>query len=99
MTAEDTLRGRVLPVGGIKMKVLAAHRAGLKTVILPKRNGRDLEDVPEEVRNAMKFVLVERIDEAIDSALTSDEAYVKSEDRSADSDIGPINENVLAKSR
>ncbi len=99
MTGEVTLRGRVLPVGGIKMKVLAAHRAGLKTVILPKRNGRDLEDVPEEVRNAMKFVLVERIDEAIDSALTSDEAYVKSEDRSADSDIGPINENVLAKSR
>ena len=47
----------------------------------------------------MEFVLVERIDEAIDSALTSDEAYVKSEDRSADSDIGPINENVLAKSR
>ena len=98
MTGEVTLRGRVLPVGGIKMKVLAAHRAGLKTLILPKRNGRDLEDVPDEVRNAMEFVLVERIDEAIDIALTSDKKYVESQDRHADPDIGPINENVLAKS-
>ena len=69
MTGEVTLRGRVLPVGGIKMKILAAHRAGLNTVILPKRNERDLEDVPDEVRNVMNFVLVDRIDEAIDAAL------------------------------
>ena len=69
MTGEVTLRGRVLPVGGIKMKILAAHRAGLKTVILPKRNERDLEDVPDEVRNTMDFVLVERIDDAIEAAL------------------------------
>jgi ATP-dependent Lon protease len=69
MTGEVTLRGRMLPVGGIKMKVLAAHRAGLKTVILPKRNERDLEDVPEDVRTAMKFVPVEWIDEALDVAL------------------------------
>jgi ATP-dependent Lon protease len=69
MTGEVTLRGRVLPVGGIKMKILAAHRAGLKTVILPKRNGKDLEEVPAEVRNAMTFVLVERIDEAIEAGL------------------------------
>ncbi|CAB5149702.1 ATP-dependent protease La (EC Type I [Olavius algarvensis associated proteobacterium Delta 3] len=64
MTGEATLRGRVLPVGGIKMKVLAAHRAGLTTVILPKRNEKDLADVPDEVRNAMIFVLVDRIEEA-----------------------------------
>ncbi len=69
MTGEVTLRGRVLPVGGIKMKVLAAHRAGLNTVILPKRNEKDLEDVPAEVRDSMSFILVDRIDEALEAAL------------------------------
>ncbi|WP_051184948.1 endopeptidase La [Desulfatiglans anilini] len=69
MTGEVTLRGRVMPVGGIKMKVLAAHRAGLKAVILPKRNERDLEELPEEVLKAMRFVLVDRIDEALSVAL------------------------------
>ena len=69
MTGEVTLRGRVLPVGGIKMKLLAAHRAGLKTVILPKRNERDLDDLPQEVRDALKIVLVERIDESLGFAL------------------------------
>jgi ATP-dependent Lon protease len=69
MTGEATLRGRVLPIGGVKMKVLAAHRAGLTTVILPKRNERDLEDVPEDVRNSMHFVLVDRIDEALKAGL------------------------------
>ena len=60
MTGEVTLRGRVMQVGGIKMKLLAAHRAGLKTVILPKRNERDLDDLPEDVKKAMSFVLVEK---------------------------------------
>jgi ATP-dependent Lon protease len=69
MTGEVTLRGRVLPVGGVKMKILAAHRAGLNTVILPKRNEKDLEDVPAEVRDTMNFILVDRIDEAIEAAL------------------------------
>jgi ATP-dependent Lon protease len=59
----------VLPVGGVKMKILAAHRAGLNTVILPKRNEKDLEDVPAEVRDTMNFILVDRIDEAIEAAL------------------------------
>jgi ATP-dependent Lon protease len=68
MTGEVTLRGRVLPVGGVKMKVLAAHRAGLTTVILPKRNEKDLDDLPQEVREELRFVLVERIDEALDVA-------------------------------
>ena len=69
MTGEVTLRGRVLPVGGIKMKILAAHRAGLDTVILPKRNEKDLDEIPREVREVMDFVLVDRIDEAIEAAL------------------------------
>jgi len=69
MTGEITLRGKVLPVGGIKEKALAAHRVGLRTVILPKRNEKDLEDVPEDVRQAMQFVLVETIDEALQVAL------------------------------
>jgi ATP-dependent Lon protease len=69
MTGEVTLRGRVLPVGGIKMKVLAGHRADLNTVILPKRNERDLDELPEDVKDSMTFVLVEHIDEALDLGL------------------------------
>ena len=60
MTGEVTLQGRVLPIGGVKQKVLAAHRAGLEEVVLPQRNGGDLEDVPEAVREAMTFHLAER---------------------------------------
>ncbi|HZT52487.1 MAG TPA: endopeptidase La, partial [Stellaceae bacterium] len=69
MTGEISLRGLVLPVGGIKEKVTAAARAGITTVLLPARNRRDLEDIPEEVRKAMRFVWCERIDEAADAAL------------------------------
>ncbi len=70
MTGEITLRGQVLPVGGIKEKVLAAHRADLKTIILPKRNEADLEDLPDEVREAMQFIFVETIDDVLEAALT-----------------------------
>jgi ATP-dependent Lon protease len=69
MTGEITLRGQVLPVGGIKEKVLAAHRAGLRTVVLPKRNEKDLDDLPQETRDDMKFVLVDRVDEVLTTAL------------------------------
>ncbi|MCS7056960.1 MAG: hypothetical protein NZM18_12400, partial [Thermoflexales bacterium] len=69
MTGEITLRGSVLPVGGIKEKVLAAHRAGLKTIILPKRNEPDLEDLPSEVRDSLTFVLVDRVEQALEAAL------------------------------
>jgi ATP-dependent Lon protease len=74
MTGEVTLRGRVLPVGGIKMKVLAAHRTGLTTVILPKRNEQDLEELPEDVRNSITFVPIERIDDALEVALLSSDS-------------------------
>ncbi len=69
MTGEVTLQGRVLPIGGVKQKVLAAHRAGLKDVILPKRNEGDLDDVPEQVREEIAFHPVETIDEALAIAL------------------------------
>ncbi len=69
MTGEITLRGRVLPIGGVKEKVLAAHRAGIKTFILPKRNLKDLNDVPREIINELHFVPVERMDDVIAVAL------------------------------
>jgi ATP-dependent Lon protease len=69
MTGEVTLQGRVLPVGGIKQKVLAAHRAGLTDVILPSRNGGDLDDLPQSVLEAVRFHLVDHVDEALAVAL------------------------------
>jgi ATP-dependent Lon protease len=72
MTGEITLRGQVLPIGGVKEKSLAARRAGLDTVVLPKRNETDLEDLPEELRRDMEFVLVDTVAEAIDAVLLPD---------------------------
>jgi ATP-dependent Lon protease len=69
MTGEISLRGLVLPVGGIKEKVTAAMRAGIKTVLLPARNKRDFEEIPEEVRNQLNFIWIDRVDEAAEAAL------------------------------
>ena len=69
MTGECTLRGRVLPVGGIKAKVLAAHRAGITRVVLPQKNARDLDDVPKEARDAMEFILADDMSQVIAAAL------------------------------
>ena len=77
MTGEITLRGQVLPVGGIKDKVLAAHRLGVDTVILPKKNENDLDDLPEDVRGKLNFILVDQIDKALDAALADGQAEQK----------------------
>ena len=69
MTGETTLRGRVLPVGGIKEKVLAAHRAGIKRIILPERCAADLREVPESARAELEFVFVKRLEEVLEAAL------------------------------
>jgi ATP-dependent Lon protease len=69
MTGEVTLQGRVLPIGGVKQKVLAAHRAGLKQVILPARNEGDLDDIPEQVREEMTFHRTEDVSEVLALAL------------------------------
>ena len=69
MTGEITLRGQVLPIGGLKEKALAAHRAGIKPVILPSRNEADLEDVPEDVREGLSFTWVSEVAEVLDAAL------------------------------
>jgi len=69
MTGEVTLQGLVLPIGGVKQKVLAAHRMGLKEVILPKRNEKDLDDLPATVREAMTFHLATRVEQVLEHAL------------------------------
>jgi ATP-dependent Lon protease len=74
MTGEISLRGLVLPVGGIKEKTVAAHRAGIRTVLLPARNRKDLEDIPESVRKEVAFVWLERVDDAVANAINSSPA-------------------------
>jgi ATP-dependent Lon protease len=69
MTGEITLRGRVLPIGGLKSKLLAAHLAGVKTVLIPKRNEKDLVDVPEEIRSQLRIIPVESMDQVLAEAL------------------------------
>ena len=77
MTGEISLRGLVLPVGGIREKVLAALRAGIKTVMLPARNKKDLEDIPEDARKQMNFVWLETVDDALKEALAAERRTAK----------------------
>jgi ATP-dependent Lon protease len=69
MTGEITLQGQVLPIGGLKLKVLAAHRAGLKKILLPKLNEIDIEEIPEVVRDEMELILVEDVQQVLEHAL------------------------------
>jgi len=69
MTGEITLRGRILPVGGLKEKILAAHRAGIKTVLIPKDNEKDLREIPPKILKALDLVLVEHMDDVLKKAL------------------------------
>lgn len=71
MTGEITLRGKVLPVGGIREKVLAAHRAGINKILLPKENEKDIEEIPLNVKKKLEFVLVDKAEEVIGEALES----------------------------
>jgi ATP-dependent Lon protease len=74
MTGEITLRGKILPVAGIKEKALAAHRAGIRTIVLPRRNEAALDEVPKEVRDAIAFVLVESADDLLGVCLEAEHA-------------------------
>ncbi len=69
MTGEITLRGRVLPIGGLKEKILAAHRGGIKPVLIPKENEKDIREIPRKVRDALTIVPVESVDEVLREAL------------------------------
>ena len=77
MTGEITLRGQVLPVGGIKEKVLAAHRAGLRAICLPRRNDKDLDKLPQQVRDEIKFILVDRVEQVFEAAFPDSEGITR----------------------
>jgi len=70
MTGEITLRGRVLPVGGLKEKILAAYQSGIKTIIIPKENIKNIDDLPNNIKKRLKFVAVNNIDDVLKTALT-----------------------------
>jgi ATP-dependent Lon protease len=99
MTGEVTLRGRVLPVGGIKMKALAGHRAGLTTILLPKRNEVDLDELPEDVRSAMTFIPVEHIDEALHLALLPEETKTETPKGDEDKEYQPTHDGLGIESK
>jgi ATP-dependent Lon protease len=72
MTGEITLRGRVLPVGGFKEKSMAAHRAGIKTIIVPRRNQKDMVEIPKKIQRDLEFIFVDRMDDVLPVALAPD---------------------------
>ena len=99
MTGEITLRGRVLPIGGIKEKVLGAHRAGIRRVLLPTRNEADLDDIPADLRKEMQLVLVDSIDQVLAEALTKVRVSPRSRSNGASSAGVPARAAVAARAR
>ncbi|MCD6519557.1 MAG: endopeptidase La [Anaerolineae bacterium] len=96
MTGEITLRGQVLPVGGIKEKILAAHRAGLEMVCLPRRNEKDLDEIPEDVRKQMKFILVDHVDQVFEAAFGDLEGRKSAQEQTQESGAEPSREDAVA---
>ena len=90
MTGECTLRGRVLPVGGIKEKVIAAHRAGIKRVVLPAKNLRDVDDIPENVRDELEIIYAQDMMEVLEAALEPAVPTSSAASGSSSSDIAPV---------
>ena len=99
MTGEISLRGQVLAIGGVKEKVLAAHRNGLTTVILPKRNEQDVDDVPDEIRQSMKFIFAESVEDVLNAALEKAKPVKKQADKPVKKKSNPtkVKKNVKAK--
>jgi ATP-dependent Lon protease len=98
MTGEMTLRGQVLPIGGLKEKTLAAYRSGIRTLILPKQNHKDMEEIPEEIKKKLKFVFLDTVDEVIEAALDSRSAIAASPGRKSIKALLP-KEKVLARKK
>ena len=94
MTGEITLRGKVLPIGGVKEKLLAAHRIGISTIVLPRENEKDLADIPDNVLEALKVDLVEHVDEVLKIALAERETPQNEETEPAAENVGEVQDGV-----
>ena len=96
MTGEITLRGEVLPIGGLKEKLLAAHRGNIKTVVIPEQNAKDLADVPEEIKNKLEIIPTQWIDKVIDIALVKKPQPIttKQNHKEVDKKIPSINKSI-----
>jgi ATP-dependent Lon protease len=102
MTGEITLSGLVFPVGGVKEKVLAAHRAGIRRIIMPHQNEAIIEDIPEDVRGELEFVLAHRIDDVLEAALEKDQSVPKGENyiiQDVETHSDGVNERLIAKEK
>jgi ATP-dependent Lon protease len=100
MTGEITLSGLVFPVGGVKEKILAAHRAGIRRIILPERNEADIEDIPEDVRKELEIIPAKYISDVLKAALENEVTPSKAESYvipTADTHHGDANEPLIAK--
>jgi ATP-dependent Lon protease len=94
MTGEITLRGKVLPIGGVKEKVLAAHRAGIKTIIIPRDNEKDLADIPKNVLDALDLYMVDTMDEVLKIALAEPLVAIPATAAAADADAADDTDTI-----